>query len=265
MEQIHNKIIYFQIERGQSAKKHIWSILNLSHFVIDMKENCELLMYQIPEFYVGKQLWEKEKLLETMQKELEQPGVIDYYLQPDLCGILDIREKLPPDMLLSKVLHQNPCWEYLFLIGYGEKEDEYGEEAVFQRDISIDEMKEFFWLAIQKYLPRINHFTVVTDKPELYEDISNYIYQEFGIPTAYTTKLQKNLGKTKKTVIVDGRHYYKPPYPMIPEEAFYIDLWSEKEKQCLIETKRRDIRYLSAVKFLDTVTKNGYNIIANQT
>ncbi|NLL77622.1 MAG: hypothetical protein GX235_10320 [Clostridiales bacterium] len=265
MEEHSKKILYFHLERGKSAKKYFWNSFQMPCVNIDMGEGYELLFYDVPEFYMGGRQWEKESLVEILQRELEQENAEDYYLQPELSGILEIREKLPPEVLLHKVVKQNLCWEYLFLIGWNAADDEYGDEGAFQRMDAMEEQKKIFAILVQKYLPRINHFTVVTDRPEVYMDFTDYVYEEYGIPASYVTRLEKRLGKNKKTVILDGRRHYFPPYAAIPEEASYIDFWSENKKRSLLEEKRKDIRYLSTVKFLDTLAKNGYNTRVNQT
>lgn len=259
------KIVYFHLQKGRNAKKHFWNSFQMPCMNIDMREGYELLFYTVPEFYMGGRPWEKERLFEILQTKLEEAGGADYYLRPALSSVLGIKEKLPPDILLHKVIKQNPCWEYVFLIGWNAADDEYGEEGTFQRAEAMEEQKRMFSVLLEEYLPRINHMTVVTDRPEVYADFSDYLYEEYGIPVSYVARLEKRLGKSKKTVILDGRAHYQPPCEALPEEAAYIDFWSENKKRGILEAKRKDIRYLSAVKFLDTLAKNGYNTRVNQT
>lgn len=265
MESDKKTIVYFHLEKGQNAKKHFWNTFRMPCVNIDMGEEYELLFYKVPEFYGGGQPWDMQRLFETLSAQLEQTEAWDYYLQPELSVLLEMKEKLPPEILLHMVVKQNLCWEYLFLIGWNAVDDEFGEEGSFQRMDAMEEQRRIFAVLLQKYLPRINHFTVVTDRPEMYMDFTDYVYEEYGIPAAYVNKLEKRLGKNKKTVILDGRPRYVPPYAAIPEEASYIDFWSENEKRKVLEKKRKDIRYLSTVKFLDTLAKNGYNTRVNQT
>lgn len=241
------RIVYFHLEEGQRLKKHLFKEARMPGITLDMEEGYELLFYFVPEYYANRRCWDKDKLLLALDRELKQAGAEQYYIQPKLCHMLDIKEKLPPEILIRKVLKQNPCWEYLLLIG------------------STGQEEALFLPLIQEYLPRINHFTVITDTPEEYREFADYIYEEYGIPTAYSGRLERRLGKKKRTVVIDSRSGYKPSFTVLPEEAFYIDFWSEQEKRSVLETKRKDVRYLSVVKFLDTLAENGYNTIVNQT
>lgn len=247
METEKKKLVYFCLQEGRSLKKHFFQSGRIAGMSVAMEAGYELLFYPVPEFYMHGRCWNKEKLREMLKEELQQPEVTEYYLQPELCRMLELREKLPPEILLRMVLKQSPCWEYLLLIGDGWEED-----------------SPFFPL-LYEYLPRINHFTVITDRPAEYTAFAEYIYEEYGIPTAYSAQMERRLGKKKRTVILDNRLCYKPPFTVLPEEAFYIDFWSAREKRFVLETKRKDVRYLSAVKFLDTLSENGYNTIVNQT
>lgn len=249
--------LYFYWLREAQAKKHFFSQVKFSDMQIKMQARQELFLCRIPEFYMGKHRWEQEKLLVLLQEKLEAQAAEDYYMEPVLGRFLAIRPKLPPLSLLKLLLRQVPCWETLFWVGAGRKDCSFEGE--------IEEQIELLLELITEYLPRINHFVLVTEKPERYGDLMEHLYQEYGTPAAIVRDFEKYSGKEKKTVILDSRREYRLPYRMIPEEAFYIDLWSEEEKRYLVETKRRDVRYLSIVKFLDTIAKNGYNTIVNQT
>ncbi len=63
--------------------------------------------------------------------------------------------------------------------------------------------------------------------------------------------------------MLDMRKEGRASCQKIPPRAAYVDFWSDKGKREELERERRDIRYLSAVKFLDTLVKNGYNTIVN--
>lgn len=260
--ELDKKIVYFYLKKESSAKKHFWSSVQMPCIRSDMEE-YELLLYEVPEFFCGKwgkkgksgESWKREQLLELLKEKLEEPGIVDYYLQPALSKMMEIEEKLPPEILLRQVMKQNLCWEYLFVIGSEDQAD--GCEA--------EEQKRLLFTLLQEYFLRINHLTVVTDNPRIYAEIADYVYEEYGIPTAYASKLEKRIGKSKKTTVLDIRHCYLPPYASIPTEATYIDFWSEEEKRERLQMKRRDVRYLSTVKFLDTLAKNGYNTRVNQT
>ncbi|MDE6608775.1 MAG: hypothetical protein K2K54_13650, partial [Lachnospiraceae bacterium] len=62
---------------------------------------------------------------------------------------------------------------------------------------------------------------------------------------------------------IDGRNEFEPPWDLMPQRASYVDLWSMEGKRVEAERIRKDVKYISAVKFLDTLVKNGYNTIVN--
>ena len=75
--------------------------------------------------------WDKGKLKEELGRILEEQKAEDYYLQPELARLAEVEEKMPPEILLQKVLSQIPCPEYLIYIGWGSghREGALGEEA----------------------------------------------------------------------------------------------------------------------------------------
>ena len=247
-EMENKNIAYFSLEKGISAKVHLWSRWKPEAVEVDMGEDGSLQCCRIPEFYQGKRRWEIRRLEETLEAALSRWGCRDWYLQPELAGLLGMQERLPPFVLMQRLLQTVTCWEYLVYIGLDrEAWDEGAELSVLT----------------EKYLPRINHFTLVTDRPEAYGEFVEYIYREYGIPTAVLGRMERRAGKDGRTVILDGRRNYRVPYPVLPEGAVYVDLWSGEEKRKILAKMRRDVCYISAVKFLDTLMKNGYNTIVN--
>ena len=252
-------ILYFYLEEGSKAKKNRFSAVKLPEYLTDLGETI-VCFCPVPEYYVGKKGWKEEKLKELMRQKLLKAGEVSWYIQPELAGRLELCEKLPPLFLLQKVLRQNGCWENLVYIGNDEEpEDSFGEDHFRENGA------ELLFSLLQEYLKRINHFTVITSKPQEYEKFAEYIYEEYGIPTAYEQRLRKGMGGEKKTVVLDGCRGNKPCCSALPKNASYFDFWSEKEKQSNIEAMRRDVNYLGVVKFLDTIVKNGYNTIVNWT
>lgn len=264
MERESGNIMYFCLNEGASAKKHIWSPTKLPVVEIDMGEGRELVCCRVPEYYVGRKSWESEKLLDSLSGVLAERDCREYYLQPRLGRMAGVEERLPSEILLHLMLRRVPCWEYLFYIGWEDRQEAEGKSGIFREEAFGEEQQKLLEL-LECYLPRINHFILVTDGPEEYADFTEYIYEEYGIPTACTARMERRFGRDGKTVILDGRKEYKIPYSVIPEGAAYVDFWSEEEKGKILERMRRDVRYMSAAKFLDTLVKNGYNTIVNQT
>lgn len=259
MDGNERKLLYFYIQKGKVAKAHFWTKPELPVTKIDMGKEGELICCQVPEYYAGSREWEAERLIESLNAVLASGEYEEYYLQPQLARRLDIQEKLPPDCLMRGLFRQIPCLEYLFYIGC--RSEEEGDGGL--RGADLWEEKQRIRELLAPYFSRINHVNLVTDAAQAYEDFAEYIYEEYGIPTACGRRLEKRLGREGKTVILDGRRNYKIPWGAIPEGACYVDFWSVEEKGLLLGKMRRDVRYMSVVKFLDTLVKNGYNTIVN--
>lgn len=243
------RMVYYFPEKGTCAKKHLWSEARFPVMEARIDDEWELVCCLVPEYYMKNRSWDKEKLLETMNHILTGQEYHSYYLPPGLADKIGIEEKFPPEILLEKVLAGVPCWECLFYIGSRENTDQ--EEPYMLRRL------------LERYLPRINHFTLITDRIMDYEDFTQDIYDEYGIPTAYMERLEKRCSRAGRTVILDGRRSHTIPCSIVPSEAVYVDLWSVEQKKKTLEKMRRDVSYMSVVKFLDTIVKNGYNTIVN--
>lgn len=255
MEEDLGSIVYFYLVRGESAKKHRLGAWRLAEQTVDMGEE-KIGFCGVPEFYLRNKGWDGEKLRGILQQRLETSGADGYYAQPELCSMLEIGEKLPPLFLVKKLLCQNSCWENLIYIGCGTSIDSPYEE---------ERKEEQLFSVLETYMARINHFTIITARPDRYMEYMDYMYGEYGIPAVCGEQLETQAYKEKKTAVLDGRRSYKPKLSRLPPNASYIDLWSMGEKRYAIETKRRDVNYLGTVKFLDTILKNGYNTIVNRT
>lgn len=261
MDGDNRNILYFYMQKGEAAKAHFWTKPELPVTRIDMGKEGLLTCCRVPEYYIGSRPWEKEKLVESLNVILAGQEYEDYYLQPELSGKLELAEKLPPECLMRNMFRQIPCMEYLFYIGCPKEEDEWEEGRL--RGAELYEEKQRLRELLAPYFSRINHANLVTDEPYAYHDFAEYMYEEYGIPTACASRLEKRQGREGKTVILDGRRDYKIPWTAIPEGACYVDFWSVEEKSLFLGKMRRDVRYMSVVKFLDTVVKNGYNTIVN--
>ncbi len=252
------KLVYFYLKEGMGFKKRRWSRGHMPVSDFAVGDAGMLGCCGVPEFFWKNRMWDKGKLKEELGRILEEQKAEDYYLQPELARLAEVEEKMPPEILLQKVLSQIPCPEYLIYIGWGSghREGALGEEA-------FREERRMLFRLLEPYLARVNHFTLVTDRPEGYEEFTDYIYEEYGIPTANTKAMGQRFGKSGKTVVLDMRKEGRASCREIPPRAAYVDFWSDKGKREELERERKDIRYLSAVKFLDTLVKNGYNTIVN--
>lgn len=250
------KILYFYLKEGEKWKKHRWSHGKMEAADIHMGKEGMLGCCGVPEFYWKNRAWEEDRLRDAMGTMLREQEAEAFYLQPKLARLAGMEERLPPEELLKKAMDQVSCMEYLIYIGGG------GDKRGAWEEEELREEKRLLYCLLSPYLTRINHFTLATDRPEGYEEFTDYIYDEYGIPTAAVAKMERPLGKEGRTVILDMGKKKKAALQAIPRKAFYVDFWSEDEKREQLE-ERGDIRYISVVKFLDTLVKNGYNTIVN--
>ncbi len=250
------KILYFYLKEGEKWKRYRWGRGKMLLANISMAKEGRLVCCGIPEFYWKNKVWEEDRLRDIMGRMLKEQEAEDFYLQPKLARLAGVEERLPPEALLKKAMDQVSCMEYLVYIGGG------GDKRGAWEEEELREERRLLFCLLSPYLARINHFTLVTDRPEGYEEFTDYIYDEYGIPTAAVAKMEWPLGKDGRTVILDMGKGKKAAFEAIPHRAFYMDFWSEDEKGELAE-KRGDIIYISVAKFLDTLVKNGYNTIVN--
>ena len=242
-----DKIIYFCLDKGKSAKKFPWSKIQFHYFNISAKE-YDLGCCSIPEYYWNKKGWEEDKLAKVMEEKLKEEGAEEYYLHPSINKLLKKEENLPPKQLLQVLLIQNICWENLCII------------------IESKEQMQICQQMLEEYFPRVNRLIIVTDcqeGEEVYEELTDFVYEEYGIPSAVRANLDETMENRTGTVILDMKRQYRLPWKMIPSGAVYVDCYSENEKRYVLETKRKDVHYLSVVKNLDTIVKNGYNTLVN--
>ncbi len=246
------KILYFYLKEGERWKKHGWSRGKMAVEHLGMEEGGMLGCCGVPEFCRKNRAWKEDRLRDAMGRTVEEQKAEEFYLQPQLALLAGVEEKLPPEVLLKKVLGQVPCMEYLVYIGGGG-----GKRSAWEEEELREERQLLFYL-LSPYLARINHFALATDRPEGYEEFTDYIYEEYGIPTA-VAKMDRPYGKDGRTVILDRGKGWEIALGAVPRRASYVDFWSEERKRKRIEKEREDIRYISVVKFLDTLVKNGYN------
>lgn len=238
------RMLYFRLEAGVCAKQRWWSRVKLPLGEMGMGEEGKLVCCSVPEYYTGLRKWEEERLTDCLGELIKRMECVEYYLQPTVAGMAGVPERLPPEILLRCLLRQVPCMEYLYCIGWE-------EEQGLLREL------------LEPYFPRINHVHVISDTPQAYGEFAEYIYGEYGIPMASAKHPGGNPGREGRTVILDGKREYRIPWQAFPAGSVYVDFWSLEAKRRLLEKFRRDTKYLSVVKFLDTTVKSGYNTRVN--
>ena len=246
MDRENRKLLYFSFEAGACARGHRFGRVKLPLMEIGIGEEGKLVGCLVPEYDRGKRAWEEKRLTDCLDAVIHAIPCEEYYLQPEVAGLVGVEERFPPEALLQCLLQQVPCMEYLYCIGWEE---------------GTQRLREL----LEPYFPRINHVSVVSDKPEEYEWFGEYLYMDYGTPLSCAPRLEANLGREGRTVILDGKRDYNIPWQAFPKGAVYVDIWSVEGKRQLLEKRRQDAKYLSIVKFLDTTMKSGYNTRVNYT
>ena len=87
------------------------------------------------------------------------------------------------------------------------------------------------------------------------------VYQETGLPAAGAGRLPSHYRNKRpdSAVCIDACPCAGVPYRSLPEGTLYLDMTSEAEKERLLYAKRRDIRYESLRRYLDTYVRKRYN------
>lgn len=125
------KILYFYLKEGERWKKHGWSRGKMAVEHLGMEEGGMLGCCGVPEFCRKNRAWKEDRLRDAMGRTVEEQKAEEFYLQPQLALLAGVEEKLPPEVLLKKVLGQVPCMEYLVYIGGGGGKEARGKKRSF--------------------------------------------------------------------------------------------------------------------------------------
>ena len=154
------KILYFYLKEGEKWKRYRWGRGKMLLANISMAKEGRLVCCGIPEFYWKNKVWEEDRLRDIMGRMLKEQEAEDFYLQPKLARLAGVEERLPPEALLKKAMDQVSCMEYLVYIGGG------GDKRGAWEEEELREERRLLFCLLSPYLARINHFTLVTDRPD---------------------------------------------------------------------------------------------------
>ena len=194
------KILYFYLKEGEKWKRYRWGRGKMLLANISMAKEGRLVCCGIPEFYWKNKVWEEDRLRDIMGRMLKEQEAEDFYLQPKLTRLAGVEERLPPEALLKKAMDQVSCMEYLVYIGGG------GDKRGAWEEEELREERRLLFCLLSPYLARINHFTLVTDRPEGYEEFTDYIKKDL-IKNENIRKLN-SYTKIVSDAYVDGNYLY---------------------------------------------------------
>lgn len=134
-------------------------------------------------------------------------------------------------------------------LGYG------AEQLILMESDENSGYKQVSKLLKEVYFP-YNYVTVVTKKPEAYEQLQAQIYEDTGLMIRCEKDARNLRFPEKKTVALDWRKEITECYKNLPEGTLYLDfasVWAKKRK---LWVKCRGIRYFSLGNTLDTDLHN---------
>ncbi len=127
----------------------------------------------------------------------------------------------------------------------------------------------------------LNKLSVITNHPQAYQSVFEYLLEENGLIAECDTKFRmeyhvvSNLEEQKpyyqrqkyrktRCLIWYAESDYKVPVRQLPKDAIFFDTSLTKKMQREITCKRPDITYHCLPNFLDTIVNRRYNILVKE-
>lgn len=268
-------IVYFHpmqdMYKMTAAKRHWWEGVSLPGRVLQAEDAGGFFVpvdCPVPPFYYKKKPWPQELLSGAMENVLHGvPGFADAFLHPQIMTLVseemanrweprrETMERLAAAMLASRAA------DCLFRRGrvnvlLGGPED-------------TDWQMEMTRRLLEPYLSRINSLLFYYEEvegtdiwEETADELEAYGY-EYGLVPGLRPYVMEEEGlrcgrERCGGVILD--YADAPRYPRVEREGqtIYADMTSDQEKERSCVRKNGRILYVSLLKYLDTVVKNGY-------
>lgn len=111
-----------------------------------------------------------------------------------------------------------------------------------------EQAESFVW----EIYEMLNYLFVFTDEEEKWEELEMFTYEHTGLIIQYNC-VPMHLNRGNRALhCFDFSDHNLEECRMLPKGTIYFDFAMTKEKQRIIEGKRKDIRYVSFPKCLDT-------------
>ena len=291
-------IAYFYLQKNRVAKRNFYSKIELNEFCVERQDRLVIKAIGIPEYYAeswmtelihlwrrkveyrrragsrkterkgkeetrktktrktktGKRLsWDKERLKQVLEEKFRESGAEYFYCGEETAVFLRMERPDVPLFFMEEMLLQYGIRENLILIG--------SPNILFES-------------VFQNFMQRVNYLKVLCDRPEEYEEVTEWLYENFGIVAVVETfegeRIQNSGKRLPETLVIDmepGGRNGKPQIELseLPMGTVYMDMCSDGEKARWVTKKRKDIHYLSPESLLnkwchlDTTAQNGYN------
>lgn len=111
-----------------------------------------------------------------------------------------------------------------------------------------EQAEAFIW----EIYEMLNYLFILTREEEKWEELEAFAYDHTGLITQYNCMPEHLNRGSRALYYFDFSDCAPEEYKMLPKGTVYMDFATAKEKQRIIEGKRKDIKYVSFPKCLDT-------------
>lgn len=115
-----------------------------------------------------------------------------------------------------------------------------------------EQAESFIW----EIYEMLNYLFIITKEEEKWEELEAFAYDHTGLIIQYNCMPEHLNRGCRDLYYFDFSDCAPEEYKMLPKGTVYMDFATVKEKQRIIEGKRKDIKYVSYPKCLDTCVIN---------
>lgn len=92
----------------------------------------------------------------------------------------------------------------------------------------------------------VNYLAIITENEEKYAQVFEEINEEYGLNGMIFDRIERvNVSSKYKVLVIDAGAYDKKIWRCLPEGCTYLDLISSVKRHRIIESRRKDICYIS--------------------
>ncbi len=257
-------IVFFYLQEKAAARQYPWHKAEFYVYETEWNQR-KLLAAAIPEYDFPGRHWRKDKLKKKIQSALLPALPIGswektvFLCHKSLCGKegLSDREKvtyreileevfpmeirtsddqpdsgrMTPKDITETLLEEYCRFDALVLIDYDR--DDRSEEFDTERFIS-------------EHCRGVNYLAVVTADPEKYVEVFEEVSEEYGLMGITVPEMNMlNVLPKFHVLVVDAGLETRKNLRFLPSGCTYLDLLSVEKRRKYVESRRKDIRYVS--------------------
>lgn len=252
-------VVFFYVREKTVGRKYPWQKIEFSIDKIKWGER-KLVAAGIPEYDYNKKSWRKDVIRKKITTELIPLLQLEHFETTNF-----MMDKSLYDWELGKVFEEIFPFE---LISLPDKKsmakttpedivetlvpDRGGYDALIVVD-KIEDIDEIIYPDLPElvvnHCDKVNYLAVVTDNPEKYVEVFEEINEEYGLAGMTFDSLEQVKPSSKyKVLVIDAGLSDKHQWRYLPPCCTFLDLISDTERQRILETRRKDIRYISFYK-----------------